>query len=700
MKKHTFLMLFITLLAVLVGCDHNVYLPSDEPYPKEIWEVQSKHFFKFSDALSYYMGTLGSKDIAPENTITLLRDVSKSERGEAIIIPDSFPKDGIIRVDFNNHEYWFEDNLEYFFEVRSGETVEIVNGTTVIDVPANPVPMALVVNTKTVTIDDHLIDDRRPVPKALEVQENGIVTVISSSGETDNALKGEVTVAGGGTLNVEGGFIEATSLNIPPSEGNEKGEVNLSSGYILVSETLNVRENGTVNVSGGLLSVDTIDAKSNDSEKKATINISGGDFGTANLNAGSNSEVNISDASAEIDNTKITEDGSVKVDSGTVMFLSTIETDGTSTFEISGGEIYAPHSLDEKIETAIAADPESTAHHNIIHDFGDWHTTVEPTCTEEGSHRRQCKDPTCALIEEEAIPALGHDMTHYDAVAPTCTEDGMLEHYHCSRCEKDFEDKAGENELSDIVIPAHHSPVHVDAKAPTCVLPGNVAHWHCTVCGLNFEEEECINEIEDVTIPATGHTWGDWVVITEPTCTEEGEKQHTCSVCGTSESQALPALGHDIEGVAWTTTDANVHYKICKRCGAHVHTAEHVYNTVDYVVNGTTLTIRSACSVCGHLDETVTTSPTGPFSLHISDGIDAERKTDGYWYVKADTTKSTHFRWHKGNGEEYSPEYRNVPEIKVDLLINNEQSIIGIYCDYYDANEESIIYKGYVYIKQ
>ena len=540
MKKYTFLILFITLLAVLAGCDHNVYLPSDEPYPKEIWEVQSKHFFKFSDALSYYMGTLGSKDIAPENTITLLRDVPESERGEAIIIPDSFPEDGVVRVDFNGHEYWFEDNLEYFFEVRSGETVEIVNGTTVIDVPANPVPMALVVNTKTVTIDDHLIDDRRPVPKALEVQENGIVTVISSSGETDNALKGEVTVAGGGTLNVEGGFIEATSLNITPSEGSEKGEVNLSSGYILVSETLNVRENGTVNVSGGLLSVDTIDAKSNDSEKKATINISGGDFGTANLNAGSNSEVNISDASAEIDNTKITEDGSVKVDSGTVMFLSTIETDGTSTFEISGGEIYAPHSLDEKIETAIAADPESTAHHNIIHDFGDWHTTVEPTCTEEGSHRRQCQNPTCALIEEEAIPALGHDMTHYDEVAPTCTEDGMLEHYHCSRCGKNFEDEAGENELSDIVIPA---PGHDWQELYT-----PEKHWHeCSRC--HEKKDEAQHQFTILFKPGT--TENTVVAIT------------ACEVCEYSAtSSSIPSstgafsLTQDVGGLSAVRTDS------------------------------------------------------------------------------------------------------------------------------------------------
>ena len=30
----------------------------------------------------------------------------------------------------------------------------------------------------------------------------------------------------------------------------------------------------------------------------------------------------------------------------------------------------------------------------------------------------------------------------------------------------------------------------------------------------------------------TEHTWSDWAVTAEPTCTEAGSQEHSCSVCG------------------------------------------------------------------------------------------------------------------------------------------------------------------------
>ena len=39
------------------------------------------------------------------------------------------------------------------------------------------------------------------------------------------------------------------------------------------------------------------------------------------------------------------------------------------------------------------------------------------------------------------------------------------------------------------------------------------------------------------------HAYGSWVVVDEPTCTEEGLRERTCS-CGEKETEMIAALGH------------------------------------------------------------------------------------------------------------------------------------------------------------
>ena len=58
--------------------------------------------------------------------------------------------------------------------------------------------------------------------------------------------------------------------------------------------------------------------------------------------------------------------------------------------------------------------------------------------------------------------------------------------------------------------------------------------------------------------PACDHAWGDGVVTTEPTCTAAGVKTYTCSKCGNTKTEEIPALGH---------IDENKD-ELCDRCGA------------------------------------------------------------------------------------------------------------------------------------
>lgn len=85
--------------------------------------------------------------------------------------------------------------------------------------------------------------------------------------------------------------------------------------------------------------------------------------------------------------------------------------------------------------------------------------------------------------------------------------------------------------------PAQHTHTWnagVVTKEPACTEAG-VKTYTCTTCGATKTEE----------IPATGHIWNDGEVTTAATCTEAGVKTYTCTVCNATKPEAIEALGHD-----------------------------------------------------------------------------------------------------------------------------------------------------------
>ena len=64
------------------------------------------------------------------------------------------------------------------------------------------------------------------------------------------------------------------------------------------------------------------------------------------------------------------------------------------------------------------------------------------------------------------------------------------------------------------------------------------------------------------------HTYSAWAVITEPTCTAEGEETRTCSVCGAEETRPVERKAHDLNNVKIdsTCTVAGVSYDVCSEC--------------------------------------------------------------------------------------------------------------------------------------
>lgn len=169
--------------------------------------------------------------------------------------------------------------------------------------------------------------------------------------------------------------------------------------------------------------------------------------------------------------------------------------------------------------------------------------TKAPTCTEPGERTYTCTK--CQATKTEEIPATGHTEVIDEAVAATCTTEGKTQGSHCSVC--------------GAVITAQET------------IPALGHDWSTDNCAEQATCSRC-----DAVRPAGQHIWGAWIVDQAATCTEEGSRSHTCTSCGHSESEGIPALGHDYQSAvtAPTCTEGGYTTHTCSRCGASYRDSE------------------------------------------------------------------------------------------------------------------------------
>lgn len=151
-------------------------------------------------------------------------------------------------------------------------------------------------------------------------------------------------------------------------------------------------------------------------------------------------------------------------------------------------------------------------------------TTLPPTCTEKGTQFYKCS--VCGATRTEKIAPLGHDLSRCDLKpAATCTQPGRAVGT-CARCGVQI----------DEVIPAKghdYSYKSASSTEPTCTESG---HYQGTC-------PRCYQDYND-TIPALGHDWGEWVTTIEPTVSTVGYRYHICNRdgCGYREGEDIPKL--------------------------------------------------------------------------------------------------------------------------------------------------------------
>ena len=120
-----------------------------------------------------------------------------------------------------------------------------------------------------------------------------------------------------------------------------------------------------------------------------------------------------------------------------------------------------------------------------------------------------------------------------------------------------------------------------------------------------------------ITIPATGHTSGDWVTTTKPTCTDVGEQTRTCSTCGAMETREVSATGSHIPG-EWVTTKEPTRTEEGER--------------------------TQSCTVCG---EVLATEPI-PMLTGLLGDVNEDGKVDAVdarWVLQAAAGMRTDARW-------------------------------------------------------
>ena len=259
-------------------------------------------------------------------------------------------------------------------------------------------------------------------------------------------------------------------------------------------------------------------------------------------------------------------------------------------------------------------------------------SSTEPTCTETGRYQGTC--PRCNQDYNDTIPALGHDWGEWVATQePTYTTTGYRYHI-CARCNT----RVGEDipKLRD-----HTWDSGIVTTKPDCIHAG-VRTYTCTDCGAT--KTETIPATGEHTfvakeIPATcttggyilctcsacgttqrydaseplGHKWNSGQVTTKPTEDMAGVRTYTCTVCGDTKTEMIPATGVHVH--TWqltkrapaTCTEDGYDLYTCAKCGAVEHRNEvaafgHKMNAGEVVIKPTATTsgVRVyTCSVCG-----------------------------------------------------------------------------------------------------
>ena len=213
---------------------------------------------------------------------------------------------------------------------------------------------------------------------------------------------------------------------------------------------------------------------------------------------------------------------------------------------------------------------------------GDEHThNGNWTSNGNGKHSRRC---TCNVVETQ----------NCSGGTATCTEKAK-----CAVCGEEYGDVLGHDFTT--------SWTHDDNE-----------HWkQCSRC-----------DIKDDVSP---HTWNSGTVTTAPTCTKAGERTYTCTECGATKTEPIPATGHSWKS-DWTS-DATHHWHECANENCDVTDNAGKKGYAEHSGGKATCKAQAVCEICG--DSYGSPDPNNHTDLKHIDAKAATAAEEGniaYWY--------------------------------------------------------------------
>lgn len=215
--------------------------------------------------------------------------------------------------------------------------------------------------------------------------------------------------------------------------------------------------------------------------------------------------------------------------------------DGTVLKLLKAGRDNSPWDSCQYVATAEITLPVFKGQGDAHEHNGNW------TSNGDGTHSRHC---TCNAVETQ----------NCSGGTATCTQRAT-----CAVCGAEYGDALGHDFTT--------SWTHDDNE-----------HWkQCSRC--------------DAKDDVSPHTWDSGTITTAHTCTKAGEKTYSCTKCGATKIEPIPATGHSWKS-DWTS-DATHHWHECtnKNCDVTDNAGKNGY--AEHSGGTATCTEKAVCTHCG-----------------------------------------------------------------------------------------------------
>ncbi len=183
-----------------------------------------------------------------------------------------------------------------------------------------------------------------------------------------------------------------------------------------------------------------------------------------------------------------------------------------------------------------------------------------------------------------------HSKTEIEAQPSTCTIQGWDAYKKCE-CGQLFDNDDNEIDTIPYRSLAEHDYGSVYRKDET-------SHWQECECGEKME--------------SSAHLYDSGEITTAPTETEAGVKTYTCTICGATKEEAVPATGRGDEESEHTHSNSGVwqkneteHWKECD-CGEKMEVSAHLYDSGEITTapTETEAGVKTyTCTICGATKE-------------------------------------------------------------------------------------------------